>query len=187
MEEDLTTLDEQYIEYVQQQLNNLKETERLIEEGHVLPYRVNRALAEYNRIHAMLIIEYQRVKTINNRLKKRHKMWWDEKFIEARDKLNSDRTSSKYASKGEIESQARVDNKVEHLEWEDKLDIAEAKTRLLIRLLDAWSRNERILTQLSNNMRSEMRALYVEEGTSHQGGVRRTVKRSLPSNSENKN
>ena len=173
MEEDLTTLDEQYIEYVQQQLNNLKETEKLIEEGHVLPYRVNKALAEYQRIHDMLIIEYQRVKTINNRLKKRHKMWWDEKFLEARDKLNSDRTSSKFASKAEIESQARVDNKVEHLEWEDKLDIAEAKTRLLIRLLDSWSKNERILIQLSRNMQSEMKALYVDEGTPHQTKIRR--------------
>jgi hypothetical protein len=170
-----------YIEYVEQQIRRLKETSRLIQDGHILPYKVNKALAEYEEVSLGLTAEYQRVKTINKVLNRKYQAWWDEKFLEARDSLNGDRVKSKFASKAEIESQTRHNNKREYFEWQDKLDESESKVRFILRLIDNWRKEDQILIQLSKNMTTEIRALYV------QSDAGRKVKRNraeLPSNND---
>ena len=70
---------------------------------------------------------------------------------------------TKWASGKEIEAYARHTNAKQFKEWEQKKNALEGKVALLRRLLDAWKGHINILTSLSNNMRSEMRALNIVE------------------------
>lgn len=154
---------EVYLEYVNIQISKMGEMCDLIKEGDITPQTINWALANYTPIGVGLNGEYQRIKDLSTDYQLEYKEWWDEIFLEARDKLNDGRATSKFASKSEIESQARLDNKDRYRKWQMKLSELENKVRFIIRQIDIWKKHDSILTNLSMNMRSEMKALSIEE------------------------
>jgi hypothetical protein len=154
---------ENYLDFVQTNVQLLKDSANLIKEDTILPYRINACIAQYVEVALMLNSEYQRKKWEHKELTREYAKWWDKKFLMARDKLNSERTSSKFASQKEIESQTRVDNESEYEEWQEKLDACVAQSDFLIRQIDIWKKQDQLLITLSNNMRTEMRALSIDD------------------------
>lgn len=152
---------ENYIDYVMERIKKVEASCSLIADNQIHPFRLHRELAEYIPNQMALIAEYQRVKTEDTKLNLRYQKFWDEAFITSRNKLNIDRTKTKYASKGEIESQTRVDYADEYADWQERLLESEMKVRFMLRLLEAWKKQDQILIEISRNMKSELESLTI--------------------------
>lgn len=162
MEQDSKAV-ENYINYVQDKINQIKDTSDLIEDLHILPQRLNYALANYIDVHLGLQAEYQRLIKEKKKLEKSFNMWWDEKFVETRDALRVTRSASSSLSVKEIESQLRVDNKKSYMEKTEEIEDLQEQTDFIKTLIDIWNKEDKILVTLSNNMRTEMISLSVED------------------------
>ena len=153
---------EEYVEFVQNAVKELNSYSEIIEDDYILPERINRCLAYYNRTMNTLIAEEERFLTHKRELQRSFTAWFDKKFIETRDALNGDgRVASKFASKTEIESQTRVDNARQYAIWQDAIQKVEDKARFYSKLIDSWKKEDQMLSNLSANLRTEMKKLNV--------------------------
>jgi len=155
-----------YIEYVTKQLEIFRKGTKLIDDNlnEVTPYLLNSSLSVYTQVNITLNGEYQRKKLELSEIQTQFNVWWDEKFIEIKYKLNpKDIPTSKWSSKAEIESELRATYKDEYLVWKRKLNISEMGVAFIRRLLEQWKLHCQILITLSYNMRTEMKSLSVGE------------------------
>ncbi len=153
-----------YISYVEEQIEKWEKHSRLINEENntISPFLLNKVLGEYQGINLMLISELQRVKKEYFEIQSEFQIWWDEKYLKAKAVLNPlDGPASKWASTKEIESYVRVNEKNEFLIWNKKLFDKEARVSFMRRLMEQWRKFDSILVTISNNMRSEMKALSI--------------------------
>lgn len=149
--------------YIKEQYEKMKDTSTISASDDTLtPERINYCLACYTDIGNQLLFNYRQLLDKLNYYKQQFNNWQKEKFVLARDKLNSDRTKSKYASQSEIEAEAYVDNKCEWNEWEQKIFFIEAKTNLLNGIKENWKSHSFMLKEISDNMKVEMRNLNME-------------------------
>jgi len=161
---------EDYITYVEGQLKKFRRAINVIDRGdtnEVTPMLINRSLATYTQINSTLNAEYQRKKKELLNCKNRYQVWWDEKYVATRRRLNPDSTpKNKWLAKNEIESELRVEYKEDYLKMRDELDDLEMSQRFILRLLGQWESHHKILTTLSYNMQSELKALDLGEMSS---------------------
>lgn len=134
----------------------------LINNGQIPVELLNENLANCFSISRYLITLYEETTLEYENLKTDFDIWYSEKFCYYRDKLNSDRTKSKFASKEEIQSEVLM-NESEYRKWKNDLAVYERRVSFYRRLLDSWKVQSNILVQISQNMRSEMYALSVEK------------------------
>lgn len=135
---------------------------KLIENGQIPVELLNENLANCFSISRYLITLYEETTLEYENLKTEFDIWYSEKFCYHRDKLNSDRTKSKFASKEEIQSEVLM-NESDYRKWKNNLSLYERRVSFYRRLLDSWKTQTNILIQISQNMRSEMYALSVEK------------------------
>jgi len=171
-----------YIKFVKDAQKEIMELSDLIEEGYILPQRVNRCIVYYNRTLNTLIQEEERYLTKKRTLERAYRSWWDKVFLSARDKLNEGRSSSKFASLTEIQTQTRGDNREEFDKWEKAIEEMDDKVRFYKKLIDSWKKEDMLLNTLSSNLRTEMQKLYVgnitDKNIKSQGGSR--VSKRIP-------
>lgn len=153
-----------YVAFVEKMISEYRKIGELIDEhNEVTPARVNTALSMYYKISLALISEYQRQKIKYEALNIEYKEWEDEKFQLAKEKvINSYEERKIKPSVKEFETQMRLDNKFEYKQKTLELVEAESRMRFLLRLLDNLNRYDSILTTISYNARSEMRALSLD-------------------------
>lgn len=155
-----------YIAFVEEQIKKFRKSVDVIEAGEISPVLVYHNLAVYSDINLSLNSEYQRYKSEYKRILREFNMWFDERFVKVRREMNDIKLpASKWASKQEIESETRVQNKEEFLTWKDRLDEAEDRMEFFRRLLDQWKAHAYILQTLSDNIRQEMKSLSLESYT----------------------
>lgn len=164
-----------YINFVEEQIRKYRDKSKLIISKDIQPYLVNKTLAEYQDINLMLNAEYERAKTKFVEIQDAFQEWWDEVFLKAREYLNPlDRPATKWASIKEIEAYTRHNNKEQFRIWKRKLNDVDARMSFIKRLLDQWKKFDGILTTLSTNMRSELRALSIENRANDDRKIRAT-------------
>ena len=153
----------QYQEWVEKAIERYTEVTKLISNNtEVTPESVNYALASYTHTMLALIAEYQRVKLEHMDLEEDYKRWYDEKFELAKRAVLAEASSTGSKTKPalkEYETRLRNDNRQEYDIWRERLKIADAKVRFMLRILDTFKRFDSILMSLSNNMRAEMKVL----------------------------
>ena len=159
---------EDYINFVQETTAEFSEIGNLINEdrGEVSPLKLNRALAQFYNISLALNSEYQRQKINHLALTTDYQEWYDNAFVRAKEKVIESYSGGNKTIKPsikEFETTLRVDNRKEWKEWELKVKTSEAKVRFLLKLRETLNRYDSILTTISYNMRSEMRALSIED------------------------
>lgn len=155
---------EDYINFVQKMIQKYQKSVQLISDDRITPPSINSALANYGNVLFILTSEYQRKKSEAYELQLDFESWWDEKFTQSRQQLNNpELPASKWASKQELESYVRATYKNEYKEWKTKLFSVESKVSFYRQMLENWKRIENILVNLSLNMRSELKALSVED------------------------
>jgi hypothetical protein len=171
---------ERYIQFVEETIDRFKGIGEITSQGQVSYIMVNTSLADYWRYSDMISAEYQRVKIQNAGDEIDYQLWYDEKFLEAKQKVIDDygteRGSIKPSLK-EFEVRMRQDNKEEWKEWQLRLKEGESKTRFMMRMRDKLARYDSILTTLSTNSRSEMRNLTIMDRANSGGGPRAEVDR----------
>lgn len=174
---------EEYIEYVQDQIENFQRNTSLIRDGHILPETLNRALGEYGSISAMLIAEYQRAKVKHYELESEFNDWWDTKVTEAREEILANIEGKKYPAYKEYELVAKRDNLAQYRKYQDSLYAAERRVSFMRRLIDTYKKQDQILVNLSLNMRSELKTLSLEDRM-NANPKKRKARRSVKVDSE---
>lgn len=172
--ESISTNIERYLAFVNEEIKKFKSSTKLITNDHITPEAINRALGDYQITNATLIAEYQRSKTNEYIIKAQFEDWWDSKVSEARDRILSSIEGKKYPAYKEYELVAKKDNEREYREFQDKINVAENETSFLRRLVEAFKKQDNVLVNLSLNMRSELKALSLEDRVNSNPKLRKT-------------
>ena len=154
-----------YIIFVENTMAEYKETMQLAKDDHLTPSRLNTALANYMVTGDKLLGMYAVAKAERLAVETNFEEWHDDKFMGVKQKvqaqLDKDGKTSKPAVK-ELETQVRVENKIEYYALKRQTELAIFKERYFLRLVERFNRYDHILVALSNNMRQEMRTLNLE-------------------------
>jgi len=163
MESTEVSVTKEFLTFIEEQIEKFQTYTRLHEELLLTPEMINTAMASYESVNIMLIGLYRKNKTEEYNVQKQYKKWFDKKFSEIRKEMiaEADNKSVKIAIK-EYESELRVRFEDEYWAWQDKMTVAENKTGFALDLLQSWKSYDKILVQLSSNMRGEMYALSLD-------------------------
>lgn len=151
-----------YLRYVSDTISKYRDNYKLINNNEINPIDINKCLANYMEVLYILTSEYQRVKAELLDTQNEFDKWYDEKFVKLRISMENENDKNTKHSLKEIETQLRYSNKEEYYLYQEKIKVADMKVRYLLRILDGWKKFDSILTTLSNNLRTEMRALSIE-------------------------
>jgi hypothetical protein len=121
-------------------------------------------MANYYNVCISLNQEYQRYKIEKVDLEIEYEAKYAEWFQEAKTSLYSanEQKKAKPALK-EIEQQIIATHRLDYFIWKKRLAGAEAKCDFFIRLRETLNKYDGILTGLAASMRSELRALGIED------------------------
>ena len=173
---------ESYVKLVNEVVERYGNTTRIIEDDHVSPEELNRALAEYLPNSMVLIGEYQMAKVDYAKVQIKYQEWYDTKFTETKRAMNEGAPASKKFAVKEYETDVRVNNRLEYSEWQSELSTAEMKVNFMRRLVEIYKKYDNILTSLSNNSRQEMRTLSIGNrmNATPEGVNKNKVRNSFP-------
>jgi hypothetical protein len=155
---------EAYVAFVERVVKRSEQLGGLVTgDTMITPANVNYALAKWYEVSLGLCSEYERVKRDQAKLELNFQRWYDIHFEKAQAQLLAEYAVTKTKpSIKEIEVRTRTSVADEYYEWQEKILVAEMKTRTYLRLMSTVDRYDKILTTLSQNMRSEMSVLTLE-------------------------
>ena len=166
MEQILNEKVNNYIEFVNDMITKYKKIGELIdpESGTVTPERINSALSLYYNVNLALCAEYQRAKINYEALSIDFQDWKDRNFEEAKATVLAEYEDKKIKpSVTEFETRARTLHREEYTRRTMELSEADSRMRFLLRMLDTLNKFDSILTAISYNMRSELKALSLDD------------------------
>lgn len=155
---DISTIDNdvERIEYI----NNIG---NLIRDGEIPPETLNEALANSFAIQRYLNGLSETILAEDDDLKLDYSIWYAEVSKLAENKLSEGMPSSKTISDNKIKNQVIIDNTSEYKEWQNKLILSNRRVSFYSSLKDAWKTYTKHITELSQNMRTELITLRVED------------------------
>jgi len=169
---------EDYIKFVTEELSKFESIGDLIRMGEVPIDKVYKAMANYYNVCLALSAEYQHAKIEKLDVEIEYEAKYAEWFQEAKSSLYLDNVEKKAKpALKEIEQQIIAVHKVDYFVWKRKLANAEAKCEFFTRLRETLNKYDGILVGLATSMRSELRALSIEnraENTAQRFGVANT-------------
>jgi hypothetical protein len=178
---------EDYVLFVQENIVKFKDIGQLIRQDEVALDKVFKAMANYYNVCISLNQEYQRFKIEKVDLEIEYEAKYAEWFQEAKTALYSvnEEKKAKPALK-EIEQQIIAMHRFDYFVWKKRLASAEAKCDFFIRLRETLNKYDGILTGLAASMRSELRALSIQdraEDRAERWGTKINEQSSTPLNS----
>jgi hypothetical protein len=155
---------EDYIHFDQENIEKFKDIGQLIRQDEVAIDKVFKAMANYYNVCLSLNQEYQRLKIEKVDLEIEYEAKYADWFQEAKTTLYSanEEKRAKPALK-EIEQQIISTHRFDYFVWKKRLASAEAKCDFFIRLRETLNKYDGILVGLAASMRSELRALGIED------------------------
>ena len=184
MEQILNEKVNNYIEFVNDMIEKYKKIGELIDpdSNTVTPERINSALSLYYNVNLALCAEYQRAKINYEAMSIDFQNWKDKNFEEAKATVLAEYEDKKIKpSVTEFETRARTLHEAEYSLRTMELQEAESRMRFLLRMLDTLNKFDSILTAISYNMRSELKALSLDDRMNASvEGVSQNKVRSLP-------
>jgi len=155
---------EDYVKFVSENIAKFKSIGDLTRLGEVPIDKVFKALANYYNVCLTLHAEYQRAKIAKMDAEIEFEAQYADWFQEAKTALYSanEEKKAKPALK-EIEQRIIAAHKLDYFVWKRRLASAEAKCDFFIRLRETLNKYDGILTGLAASMRSELRALNIED------------------------
>jgi hypothetical protein len=155
---------EEYVQFVSESLKKFESVGDLIRMNEVPADKVFKAMANYYNVCLALNAEYQRAKVTKLDIEIEYEAKYAEWFQEAKAALYlaNEEKRAKPALK-EIEQQIISTHKLDYFVWKKRLAVADAKCDFFIRLRETLNKYDGILTGLASSMRSELRALNIEE------------------------
>lgn len=170
----------EYLEFVNKIISTYSKSVNLINDHEeITPADLNYALAQYLPTNIALIAEYQRIKIEAIKLNHEYQKWYDEKFIASRKELTKEvNNKALKVSVEEIKTNFRVQYSEEYQNWQDRISVADSQVAFFKRMLDQYDKFDRVLTTISQNMRTELYSLSVE-GRMNADPTKNKVRRTL--------
>jgi hypothetical protein len=145
-----------FIQFVQDQINEMKEAARLGTDKEISFFELEHALKGYSHIYISLLSMYNIARIDLQKEKEEFNAWFSSKYVLVRAEVNKpELTAQKWASTKEIEHMIVAISPEEYknkksilLEKENKLDFLQG-------LIDMWKSHQFILSTLSSNIRAE--------------------------------
>lgn len=157
-------IDFSFLESDTEKIEFINSIGNLIQNGEITPEALNECLGNYFVVTRYILSLYEDVSLADDNLKLEYKIWYAEKFMESKTKLNDGITAkTKMASTTEIEQNLIVSNKHEYLDWQQKLIISEKRKSFYFRIMESWKANSQQIVQLSQNMRTELISLRTQD------------------------
>jgi hypothetical protein len=155
---------EEYVAFVTEMIKKFENIGDLVRCDVVASDKLFKAMANYYNVCIALNAEYQRLKIEKVDLEIEYEAKYSEWFQEAKTALYSanEEKKAKPALK-EIEQQIITAHRLDYFIWKKRLASAEAKCEFFIRLRETLNKYDGILTGLAASMRSELRALGIED------------------------
>ena len=135
----------------------------LIRGGEIPPETLNECLANSFTINRYLMTLAETMLKENDDLKLDFQIWYAEKSQLAEAELSKDAPSSKTISDTKIKNKVINDNSSEYKDWQNRLIISNRRVSYYENLKDAWKTYTKHITELSQNMRTELMTLRVED------------------------
>ena len=135
----------------------------LIRDGEIPPETLNECLANSFTINRYLMTLSETMLKEDDDLKLDYQIWYAEKSQLAEAELSKDAPSSKTISDTKIKNKVIVDNAREYKDWQNQLIISNRRVSYYSNLKDAWKTYTKHITELSQNMRTELLTLRVED------------------------
>ena len=135
----------------------------LIRDGEIPPETLNECLANSFTINRYLMTLSETMLKEDDDLKLDYQIWYAEKSQLAEAELSKDAPSSKTISDTKIKNKVIVDNAREYKDWQNQLIISNRRVSYYSNLKDAWKTYTKHITELSQNMRTELMTLRVED------------------------
>ena len=164
--ENFESIAQRYVRYVESMVSEYRTIGDLVdnESETITPEKINTALSQYYNMSLAICAEYQRQKINYESLKLEFDIWQDTIFEEAKRQVIAEYSETKIKpSVKEFETRARMNHLEEYSERSMNLTEAESKMRFMLRMLDTINKYDSILTAISYNMRSEMKALSLDD------------------------
>jgi len=155
---------EDYVKFVSKEIKKFEAIGDLIRLKEVPIDKVFKALANYYNVCLALHAEYQRAKISKLDIEIEYEAKYADWFQEAKSSLYyaNEEKKAKPALK-EIEQQIIASHKLDYFVWKRQLATAESKCEFFIRLRETLNKYDGILVGLAASMRSELRALSIED------------------------
>jgi hypothetical protein len=155
---------ENYIQFVSDEIKKFESIGDLVRMNEIPIDKVFKAMANYYNVCLALNAEYQRAKITKLDIEIEYESKYAEWFQEAKAALYSvnEEKKAKPALK-EIEQRIIASHRLDYFIWKRRLASAEAKCEFFIRLRETLNKYDGILTGLAASMRSELRALSIED------------------------
>jgi len=153
-----------YVKFVADNIAKFESIGNLVRLNEIPIDKVFKAMANYYNVCIALHAEYQRAKIEKLDIEIEYEAQYAEWFQEAKSSLYqaNEEKKAKPALK-EIEQQIIATHKLDYFVWKRRVATAEAKCEFFIRLRETLNKYDGILTGLAFSMRSELRALNIED------------------------
>jgi hypothetical protein len=157
-------LEKTYLDFVEK---NIKEFEMLgdLTAGDEIPIeKVFYSMSQYYNMALTLNSLYQREKIHLKDLELTYEAWYSDRFTEAKlaVRRQNEGKNVKPALK-EYEMYIKESHREDYFTWQKRLTLAESKCDFFLRLRETLNKYDSILTGLASAMRSELRALSIED------------------------
>jgi hypothetical protein len=154
---------EVYVNYVIEFIDEYKRQVKLVDKHDmILPSYLNRAIAEYGSHSATLVSEEARLRGYLKEVKRDFDKWNSRTFMEVRTRLNNESTSKKQIAVKEIEMAVKTYHADKYYEFTEAMENTELKIDYIHNLASFWKKQDNMLSNLSYNMRSELKSLSVQ-------------------------
>jgi hypothetical protein len=164
-----------FIKYVEETIAKYNKHVSLVSNDEISPYMICLALADYMTVNHMLLSEYQRRKVELCGVQDEYDDWMDDKFYTVRSKMiEQNKAKTAKISIKEIDNAVKVEHKNEYKIYRNKIREAEFKVSFIRRLLESWKKLDGILCTISTNLRTEMKALSLQDRMNNNNGERKT-------------
>lgn len=149
--------DQEFLKFVQEKIKELSDKDNLGHQKIVSFDALYGALQSYQQTYWSLLALYEKAEIERKQKDAQFKLWWDERFILIRQRENKlDMAAQKWASKAELESMTRIENRDEYLKWEEEMRKVEGVSSFLRRLMDQWLAQNHILGHLTSLIKTDV-------------------------------
>jgi hypothetical protein len=157
-------LEETYLDFVEKQIKEFQILGDLTRGDEIPIEKVFYSMSQYYNMALMLNSLYQREKIHLKDLELTYEAWYADRFTEAKAAVRQQNESKsvKPALK-EYEMYIKESHREEYFNWQKRLVLAESKCDFFLRLRETLNKYDSILTGLAASMRSELRALSIED------------------------
>lgn len=153
----VTDYDGEFLKFIEGEIKRFINEDRLGKETNLSFDSLYYALQKYQQTYWSILAMYEKANNEYKQKNSQFQVWWDEQFIRIRNRENRvDLTAQKWASKAELESMTRFENKEGFLKWEEELRFYEGMASFVKKILDQWSAQSHILGHLTNLIKTEI-------------------------------